>query len=219
MRPGQVKQNEDVGGARMIGEGCHGSDLAPDLCDSPPVRVCGESSGGPNAPEIVDDQCFITLRHANGSISNIAYLAGVSQPTVSRALRGSRSVSLATRQRIEAIQQSSGQAVHSIGEIGRVIEEINNLNRTIASAVEEQNATARNIASNISNTTQGAQRVATGVSETAIASDEITRNIAGVEQATKQTAEGAAHAETASVKMNDLAGALASLVTQFKVST
>jgi predicted dehydrogenase/threonine dehydrogenase-like Zn-dependent dehydrogenase len=69
-------QNEEVGGGRIIGEACHGIDLATYLCGSPPVRVFAESIGGPNAPNIVDDQCFITLRHANGSISNIAYLAG-----------------------------------------------------------------------------------------------------------------------------------------------
>jgi DNA-binding LacI/PurR family transcriptional regulator len=42
---------------------------------------------------------------------DIAYRAGVSQPTVSRALRGSKSVSLATRQRIEAIAQELNYSV------------------------------------------------------------------------------------------------------------
>ena len=42
---------------------------------------------------------------------DIAYLAGVSQPTVSRALRGSKSVSLATRQKIEAIARQLGYTV------------------------------------------------------------------------------------------------------------
>ncbi|MEX2286346.1 MAG: bi-domain-containing oxidoreductase, partial [Planctomycetaceae bacterium] len=69
-------QSDEIGGGRIVGEACHGIDLATFLCGSPPVRVYAESVGGGHAPAIVDDQCFITLRHANGSISNIAYLAG-----------------------------------------------------------------------------------------------------------------------------------------------
>jgi DNA-binding LacI/PurR family transcriptional regulator len=42
---------------------------------------------------------------------DIAFRAGVSQPTVSRALRGSRSVSLATRERIEAIARELNYSV------------------------------------------------------------------------------------------------------------
>lgn len=69
-------QDELAGGGRVIGEACHGIDLATFLAGAPPVKVYAESVGGPNAREISDDECFITLRHANGSISNIAYLAG-----------------------------------------------------------------------------------------------------------------------------------------------
>ncbi len=69
-------QDEEVGGGRIIGEACHAIDLATFLIGSPPVRVFGESVGGPYAPETTDDQCFLTLRHANGSVSNIGYLAG-----------------------------------------------------------------------------------------------------------------------------------------------
>jgi predicted dehydrogenase/threonine dehydrogenase-like Zn-dependent dehydrogenase len=69
-------QDEAEGGGRIIGEACHGIDLATFLVGSPPVRVFAESIASPHAAATTDDQCFITLRHANGSISNVAYLAG-----------------------------------------------------------------------------------------------------------------------------------------------
>lgn len=69
-------QVDEVGGGRIIGEACHAIDFVTWLTGSLPVRVYAESIGGATAPEITDDQCFITIRHANGSVSNIAYLAG-----------------------------------------------------------------------------------------------------------------------------------------------
>jgi predicted dehydrogenase/threonine dehydrogenase-like Zn-dependent dehydrogenase len=69
-------QDDEIGGGRIIGEACHAIDLATLFAGSPPVRVFAESVGGPRAPQIADDHCFMTLRHANGSVSSIAYLAG-----------------------------------------------------------------------------------------------------------------------------------------------
>src|SRR5262249_20164370 len=69
-------QDELIGGGRLVGEACHAIDLATYLTGSLPVRVFAESIGGPNAPAVTDDQCFLSLRHANGSISSIGYLAG-----------------------------------------------------------------------------------------------------------------------------------------------
>jgi predicted dehydrogenase/threonine dehydrogenase-like Zn-dependent dehydrogenase len=74
--PDHWVQNEAVGGGRIIGEACHAIDLATYFVGAPPVRVFAESIGGPRAPRVTDDQCFITLRHADGSVSTVAYLAG-----------------------------------------------------------------------------------------------------------------------------------------------
>jgi len=74
--PDHWTQNMEEGGGRIIGEACHAIDLATYLAGSPPTRVFAESIGGRNAPKITDDQVFITLRHANGSVSSVAYLAG-----------------------------------------------------------------------------------------------------------------------------------------------
>ncbi len=74
--PDHWVQDDEIRGGRIIGEACHGIDLAVFLTGSPVVRVYAESAGGSDTPKMTDDRCFITLRHANGSISNIAYLAG-----------------------------------------------------------------------------------------------------------------------------------------------
>lgn len=74
--PDHWTQDPAVGGGRLIGEACHAIDLASYLVGAPPVRVYAESIGGSAAPAVTDDQCFITLRHADGSISSVAYMAG-----------------------------------------------------------------------------------------------------------------------------------------------
>lgn len=74
--PEHWTQSPEQGGGRIIGEACHAIDLATFLAGAPPVRVFAESVGGPDAPPITEDQCFITLRHANGAVSSIGYLAG-----------------------------------------------------------------------------------------------------------------------------------------------
>ena len=121
------------------------------------------------------------------------------------------------RGKIEGIQSSTGLAVKSIGSISEVIQQVNEISRTIASAVEEQSVTTKEIAQNVAQTSTAAETVSVGVTQSAAASKEITQNIAGVDQAAKQTAAGAAQTQTAGVELSKLAEELQTLVGQFKV--
>jgi methyl-accepting chemotaxis protein len=119
------------------------------------------------------------------------------------------------RKRIEGIQTSTGQAVQSIGDISGVIERVNELSRTIASAVEEQSITTKEIAKNVAESSSVAQSVARGVAESASASQEITRTITGVDQAAKQSAQGAAQTQSSGHNLSQMAEQLQSLVARF----
>jgi methyl-accepting chemotaxis protein len=121
------------------------------------------------------------------------------------------------RGRIEGIQTSTGQAVKSIGQISDIIQHINEISRTIASAVEEQSATTKEIAQNIAQTSHAADTVSAGVEQSASASKEITQNIAGVDLAAKQTAQGATQTQSAGVELSKLADELQTFVEQFRV--
>jgi methyl-accepting chemotaxis protein len=120
------------------------------------------------------------------------------------------------RSRIEAIQASTTDAVESIREISEVINNVNEVSRTIASAVEEQSITTRQISDNVSTTANAAETVARGVSETAVASREITENITKVDSVLLQTAEGADESRNAGIRLSELASEMTEMIGKFR---
>jgi methyl-accepting chemotaxis protein len=104
--------------------------------------------------------------------------------------------------KIEAIQGDTKGAVEAIGQISKIINQINDIQNTIASAVEEQTATTGEISRN--------------VAEAAVGSNEIAQNITGVAQAARGTTEGASNTKGAADELTKIALDLQKLVSQFK---
>jgi methyl-accepting chemotaxis protein len=106
--------------------------------------------------------------------------------------------------KIEAIQTDTKAAVDAIASISGVINQINDISNTIATAVEEQNATTNEMSRN--------------VSEAAHGSGEITSNVAGVAEAAQSTSRGANDTQKASQQLVETSTQLSRLVEQFKIN-
>lgn len=68
-------QDPEVGGGRIIGEGCHFVDLASALVGSNPVSVSSFGTSKDDKSAMLNDNVTISLEFANGSIANIIYTA------------------------------------------------------------------------------------------------------------------------------------------------
>ncbi|HKX27435.1 MAG TPA: methyl-accepting chemotaxis protein [Blastocatellia bacterium] len=104
-------------------------------------------------------------------------------------------------QKIEAIQNDTRGAVESIGQITTIINQINAIQTTIASAVEEQTATTQEISRNVAEAAKG--------------SAEIAQNITGVAEGAKNTTIGASDTRGAADALAQMAENLRQLVSQF----
>ena len=104
-------------------------------------------------------------------------------------------------QKIETIQIDTRSAVNAIWQIGTIINQINDIQNTIASAVEEQTATTNEISRNVADAARG--------------SGEIAQNITGVARAAQGTSAGATDTERASAELARMAAELQRLVSQF----
>ena len=123
------------------------------------------------------------------------------------------------RVRIEGIQSSTREAVRSIGEVGEAIHQVNSTSTTIAAAVEQQSATTKQIAGEVNQTATATKTVATGINESASACSEISKNIVGVDQAAKQTSQGATQTQSVGSDLSRLAEELQQMVSQFNIES
>jgi len=105
--------------------------------------------------------------------------------------------------KIEAIQSDSRDVVGAITEIGSIINQINDIQGTIASAVEEQTLTTREIGRNLTEAAGGAT--------------EIARNIQGVADAARNTSEGTHQTQSSARVLARMASDLSGLVSRFKL--
>jgi methyl-accepting chemotaxis protein len=107
-------------------------------------------------------------------------------------------------QKIAAIQEDTKGAVEAIGTISGIINQINDISSTIATAVEEQSATTNEMSRNVTEAAKG--------------STEITENIAGVAHAAQGTSSSAHESMKAAHQLAQMSTQLRGLVEQFRVS-
>jgi len=68
-------QDVQIGGGRIIGEGCHFIDWMVWLTDSAPVKVYAQSIGRETSKALKEDNVMISLQFKDGSIGIVSYLA------------------------------------------------------------------------------------------------------------------------------------------------
>jgi methyl-accepting chemotaxis protein len=107
-------------------------------------------------------------------------------------------------QKIKTIQDDTKGAVEAIGAISKIINQINDISNTIATAVEEQSATTNEMSRNVMEAAKG--------------SEAITQNITGVAQAAQSTSSSAHDSQKAASQLAEMSTQLRRLVEQFKIT-
>lgn len=107
-------------------------------------------------------------------------------------------------QRIAAIQDDTKNAVQAIDTISGIINQVNGISTTIATAVEEQSATTNEMTRNVTEAAKGAS--------------EIAQNIHGMAEAARNTSTTAQESQKAAAQLAEMSTQLRNLVDQFKIA-
>ena len=121
------------------------------------------------------------------------------------------------RNKTQAIQSSSKSTIEEIKAIANVIEDVNSIVVTIASAMEEQSATTKEISQNVAYVTTGIEGVTQEVSSATGLTGTVVSDIDDVSSASKAVESGGAQVKSNAGALEGLANQLQTIVDQFRL--
>jgi methyl-accepting chemotaxis protein len=121
------------------------------------------------------------------------------------------------RIKIETMQRSTDNTVSEIERINKVINDVNNIVVSIASAVEEQATTTGNISDNILQAVVGIRDMTQNVSQAAETSKEIASDIASVSASSNELEASSAKLGTNASELSQIGGAMKDIIDRFKL--
>ncbi len=121
------------------------------------------------------------------------------------------------RERVEHIQDSTGQVTEGIQQFDEVIGKINEVSRTIGASVATQQQKTMEIVDQIAMTSQSIEAVDHSVKESAEAGKEIAESITRVDQAAREFTKGAKSTQTVGLGLSSISEKLQANVGKFHV--
>ncbi len=119
--------------------------------------------------------------------------------------------------RISGTQEATKKTVADTEAITNVINEVNDIISTIATAIEEQSATTNEIAQNVAQVSQGISDVNSSVSQNSVVVESITKDIGDVNNSTGEISDKCIQVNVSSDELSNLSSKLKELVGTFKV--
>ena len=120
-------------------------------------------------------------------------------------------------QHIQGIQTSTLGTVGEIETITGIVNEIDEIVNTIATAIEEQSATTEDISQNANNASSGIHKVNQNMMENTAVSTDIATDIADVSACNREVSTNSGAVNESALQLSQLAKQLDSIVNRFKV--
>ena len=121
------------------------------------------------------------------------------------------------RNQITDMQTTTAATVTDIEKIAKIIEDIDEMIGSIATAVAEQSAAAGEIAGNIGQASMGIAEVNENVAQSTVGITEITREIADINVQSREVESGSGQVRQSATSLAELSTQLRALVNRFRV--